>query len=311
MRSWFWRIFISFWLAIMLIAALTFGLGQWMVEERLLLSFYPNLKNYAPQWTQLYEEQGLEAAQSFSKKMAEEQSIFAAVITADGVLSSTLTPQQNQHRLEKGRGPRHSEAKHKRPGPGPAARHGADPANANNSLREMHRINHEYTSSSSGNTYLFRFVLPVEEGLRSWHRMLLGPLALLATIIALSLVSWFLSRSITKPINRLREAVKDLGETSYQAEQLASISNRRDEIGILAHDFNRMGERLQNQLTSQRQLLRDVSHELRSPLARLRIALGLAERQAETEKIAPLTWAQLQRECDRLDQLIGEILSLA
>ncbi|RML84623.1 Sensor histidine kinase [Pseudomonas syringae pv. maculicola] len=77
----------------------------------------------------------------------------------------------------------------------------------------------------------------------------------------------------------------------------------------MATDFNRMGARLQSLIGSQRQLLRDVSHELRSPLARLRIALALAERAepAEREKL----WPRLGRECDRLEALISEILALA
>jgi signal transduction histidine kinase len=115
--------------------------------------------------------------------------------------------------------------------------------------------------------------------------------------------------SITRPLSRLRGAVHDLGQTTYQQNSLAKLANRRDEFGVLATDFNRMGARLQSLIGSQRQLLRDVSHELRSPLARLRIALALAERAnpEEREKL----WPRLTRECDRLEALISEILVLA
>uniref|UniRef100_UPI0003649F9F sensor histidine kinase n=2 Tax=Pseudomonas TaxID=286 RepID=UPI0003649F9F len=71
----------------------------------------------------------------------------------------------------------------------------------------------------------------------------------------------------------------------------------------------RMGSRLQSLIGSQRQLLRDVSHELRSPLARLRIALALAERATAEER--ERLWPRLTRECDRLEALISEILVLA
>src|SRR5690606_29863897 len=84
---------------------------------------------------------------------------------------------------------------------------------------------------------------------------------------------------------------------------------RRDELGVLAGDFNRMGARLQSLIGSQRQLLRDVSHELRSPLARLRIALALAERATPVER--EVIWPRLTKECDRLELLISEILELA
>ncbi|MCF5051201.1 two-component sensor histidine kinase, partial [Pseudomonas syringae] len=113
----------------------------------------------------------------------------------------------------------------------------------------------------------------------------------------------------TRPLSRLRGAVHDLGQATYQQNSLAQLANRRDEFGVLATDFNRMGARLQSLIGSQRQLLRDVSHELRSPLARLRIALALAERASpeEREKL----WPRLTRECDRLEALISEILVLA
>ena len=80
-------------------------------------------------------------------------------------------------------------------------------------------------------------------------------------------------------------------------------------IGVLAKDFNRMGARLQSLIGSRRQLLRDVSHELRSPLARLRIALALAERATPVER--EVIWPRLAKECDRLEALISEILELA
>ena len=99
------------------------------------------------------------------------------------------------------------------------------------------------------------------------------------------------------PAQPAARAVHDLGQTSYQQNSLARLAARRDEFGVLANDFNKMGARLQSLIGSQRQLLRDVSHELRSPLARLRIALALAER-AEPEQRQAL-WPRLTRECDR------------
>jgi signal transduction histidine kinase len=128
-------------------------------------------------------------------------------------------------------------------------------------------------------------------------------------LVVLTLFSLLVTLSITRPLSRLRGAVHDLGQTSYQQNSLAQLSGRRDEFGVLANDFNRMGARLQSLIGSQRQLLRDVSHELRSPLARLRIALALAER-AEPEQREKL-WPRLTRECDRLEALISEILALA
>jgi signal transduction histidine kinase len=103
--------------------------------------------------------------------------------------------------------------------------------------------------------------------------------------------------------------VYDLGQTAYQQNSLARLADRGDEFGVLARDFNRMGSRLQDLIGSQRQLLRDVSHELRSPLARLRVALALTERAEPAQR--DQLWGRLTQECDRLEALIAEILALA
>jgi len=85
--------------------------------------------------------------------------------------------------------------------------------------------------------------------------------------------------------------------------------NGRDDIANLVQDFNYMAERLQALAESQRLLLRDVSHELRSPLARLRVGLGLAQRQAPKAMLVHLD--RIECEAKRLNDLIGQILSLS
>jgi len=185
-------------------------------------------------------------------------------------------------------------------------------ARQNNDDRRLpwRRLTDEITSEKTGDTYLFIYRIPHPE-LDAWHRdSLLWPLSALGiALVVLTLFSLLVTFSITRPLSRLRGAVHALGQTTYQQNSLAKLANRRDEFGVLATDFNRMGARLQSLISSQRQLLRDVSHELRSPLARLRIALALAERAnpEEREKL----WPRLTRECDRLEALISEILVLA
>lgn len=134
------------------------------------------------------------------------------------------------------------------------------------------QLSQEYVSPQSNHTYLFIYRIPHPE-LEAWHRgSLLWPLSALGiALVVLTLFSLLLTLSITRPLNRLRRAVHDLGQTAYQKDSLARLARRGDELGTLARDFNRMGERLQSLIGSQRQLLRDVSHELRSPLARLQI----------------------------------------
>ncbi|MDR0251162.1 MAG: HAMP domain-containing histidine kinase [Burkholderiales bacterium] len=296
MRSLFWKIFWSFWLAVVLIGGLTFALGRWMVEDRWLMSFYPNLSSYAPQWTALYEKEGLTAAQQFSLQQARDNNIQASVLSVDGDLLTPLMSRRDIRGMGQGM----------RPGMGQGRDRGMGRGRPN---REDLRINYEYTSGS-GNHYVFRFSLSTHQ-IRAQSRMLFWSLSIFIALFAVTLASWLLSLTITRPIHRLRNAVEKLGKTDYQSVQLAHISRRHDELGMLARDFSRMGEHLQTQIASQRQLLRDVSHELRSPLARLRIALGLAERQNKTHETSPETWEKLQRECDRLDRLIDEILTLS
>ncbi|WP_404938530.1 ATP-binding protein [Pseudomonas atacamensis] len=285
MRSLFWRILASFWLAIALVAGLSILLGHMLNQDAWILSRHPGLNTLAAEWTQTYETQGDEAAQDILEQRKRQYHIDVQVLneTGDPVVRGTF--------------PR---------------RAAAFEARQNNDDRRLpwRRLTDEITSEKTGDTYLFIYRIPHPE-LDAWHReSLLWPLSALGiALVVLTLFSLLVTFSITRPLSRLRGAVHDLGQTTYQQNSLAKLANRRDEFGVLATDFNRMGARLQSLIGSQRQLLRDVSHELRSPLARLRIALALAERAnpEEREKL----WPRLTRECDRLEALISEILVLA
>lgn len=284
MRSLFWRILATFWLAIALVAGLSMLLGRALNQDAWILNQHPGLDELDRQWTELYEQQGEHAAQRLLEERKREYRIDVQVLGESG------------QQVIKGTFPSRAAAFE--------ARHGDD------RRLPWRRLTAEYTSPTSGESYLFIYRIPHPE-LAAWHRgSLFWPLSALAiALVVLTLFSLFLTLSITRPLDRLRGAVHDLGQTAYQQNSLARLATRRDELGLLAKDFNRMGERLQGLIGSQRQLLRDVSHELRSPLARLRIALALAERAeaAEREKL----WPRLRQECDRLEALISEILTLA
>lgn len=284
MRSLFWRIFGSFWLAIALVAGLSMLLGRALNQDAWILNQHPGLENLPAQWVQAYETDGARAAQDVLEQRKRRFRIDTQVLTEAGqpVIRGTFPPRAAAFE-ERNEGERRL---------------------------PWRRLTTDYTSPTSGETYLFIYRIPHPE-LDAWHRgSLLWPLSALGiALVVLTLFSLLLTLSITRPLDRLRGAVHDLGQTTYQQNSLARLAGRRDELGVLANDFNRMGARLQDLIGSQRQLLRDVSHELRSPLARLRIALALAERAepAEREKL----WPRLIRECDRLEDLISEILTLA
>ncbi len=279
MRSLFWRILASFWLAIALVAGLSILLGHMLNQDAWILSRHPGLNTLAQQWTERFEENGEDAAQALLEKRKRRYHIDVQVLNESGdpVVRGTF--------------------------PKRAAAFEARQNDSNDRHLPWRRLTDEYTSPKTGETYLLIYRIPHRESL-------LWPLSALGiALVVLTLFSLLVTLSITRPLSRLRGAVHDLGQTTYQQNSLARLANRRDEFGVLANDFNRMGARLQSLIGSQRQLLRDVSHELRSPLARLRIALALAERASpeEREKL----WPRLTRECDRLEALISEILVLA
>ncbi|HTW73847.1 MAG TPA: ATP-binding protein [Steroidobacteraceae bacterium] len=128
------------------------------------------------------------------------------------------------------------------------------------------------------------------------------------TLLASTFVCFLLARYLSDPVRHLRAATRSIADGDLRVRVSSLIGRRRDELALLAFDFDVMAERLRNLLESQRQLLRDVSHELRSPLARLQIALGLARRpNANLEQ----EFDRIEQETQRLDELIGEILSLS
>jgi two-component system sensor histidine kinase CpxA len=138
-----------------------------------------------------------------------------------------------------------------------------------------------------------------------WH--LVSIPGLLAALLISGLVCLGLAGYLSAPVRRLRTATQALAAGNLGI-RVGAIGLRGDEMGGLSRDFDRMAERLQSLIEAQKDLLRDVSHELRSPLARLQAALGLARRRAEGRADEELD--RIEREAERLNELIGQILSL-
>jgi two-component system sensor histidine kinase CpxA len=129
-------------------------------------------------------------------------------------------------------------------------------------------------------------------------------------------VTFFLAVLIVLPLRRLRAAARQIASGNLSARVNAGFFSRilarlslRDDIDGLMRDFNAMAERLQSLVNAQKLLLRDVSHELRSPLARLAVALELAK-DGPGDSI-PVHLARIERESLRLNSLIGHILSFS
>ncbi len=163
--------------------------------------------------------------------------------------------------------------------------------------------------ASDGHKYTLMLLPPSRAHL--WF--LTAPTRLIGILVGLcatGIICFVLTRYVTRPIGALRTAASRLaaGDLSARAGGGAGAS-RRDEIGSLVHDFDQMAERIENLITTQRRLLSDISHELRSPLARLNVAVGLARRQADPETQTALE--RIEIEADRLNDMLQNLLTLS
>lgn len=127
---------------------------------------------------------------------------------------------------------------------------------------------------------------------------------LLASLLTAALLAWYFA----KPIGSLRHAFAEASAGRLDYRVGALMSKRRDELADLGQEFDRMAQRLQGAMERQRRLLHDVSHEVRSPLARLQAAVGLL-RQKPDSQISAID--RIEEEITRIDRLIAELLKLS
>jgi two-component system sensor histidine kinase CpxA len=122
-------------------------------------------------------------------------------------------------------------------------------------------------------------------------------------LVAAVLLCYWLTYHLTSPVRALQKAVERFGRGDLAAR---TGSTRRDELGQLARAFDRMAGRIATLLDAERRLLLDISHELRSPLARLGVAVELARSGEDLD--AALN--RIQKESDRLNSLVGQLLEV-
>ena len=125
----------------------------------------------------------------------------------------------------------------------------------------------------------------------------------LLVLAAIAILCWLLAVNIASPLRSLAGAVDRFGRGELS---LRVNSKRRDEIGDLARSFDQMAQRIQTLLTAERQLLQDISHELRSPLARLSFAAELTKTADDRNAAA----AKLRKDIDRLTSMVGALLQV-
>lgn len=140
------------------------------------------------------------------------------------------------------------------------------------------------------------------------HSPLFLPLisGMIASLIFSTLLAWYFS----KPIRSLRNAFQEAATGNLSVRLGPSMGKRRDELADLGHHFDQMAEKIEQLMQAQRRLLHDVSHELRSPLARLQAIVGLLRQQPERINDGAML-ERIEKESDRIDSLVNELLTLA
>lgn len=131
---------------------------------------------------------------------------------------------------------------------------------------------------------------------------------LLVSVLVSGTACFLLARYFTRSINALQKATRQIAEGDFSVRIGQQFQGRRDEIADLGRDFDHMTERLEKAMQEQKRLIKDVSHELRSPLARLQIALALAQQRSQGVVDAEL--ARIKQAADYLNDIITDILTL-
>jgi len=158
--------------------------------------------------------------------------------------------------------------------------------------------------TARGDQYVWVAEMPPHRALLSYDHLL--------HLVAMSLIGgafcYWLARYLTAPLTTLRRAANELASGNFAARVGPSLGKRRDELASLGSDFDLMAEQIESLLKAQRRLLGDISHELRSPLARLNVALELARQRAGSEATSALE--RIQHEAENLNEMIGQLLAL-
>jgi two-component system sensor histidine kinase CpxA len=300
-RSIFWKIFLWFWLACLLIVTAIF-LVMWATDPNSLFGEWKTFPvtlflNEPSRCADLYEAQGARALGRYLTELSRHMTnpktggvTFdrAYFFDADGTnLATDDAATTNLSGL---------------------VRQTADNPNIHILKSFDHLFLAKSVAAPSGNRYVF--IASALHETFFWPINWASGLRIVAAIVVAALVCYWLARYVVTPIIQLRSAAQDLaaGDLKTRISQ-QWLLRRGDEFSELATDFNEMASRIENLLGAQRRLIADISHELRSPLTRMNVALGLAYRQINPESEPQLQ--RIGREANRLNDLIRQMLLLS
>ena len=302
MRTLFIKIFLSFWLAMALtsiaysILALSTQIGQVNKLRKSVLADRRHMAEemltmYCQVAPALYEQKGAAPLDRYTRKTAGSSEVLAYLFDAAGrpLFSSGKIPADVLSVAAE------------------AAKNGA----MRSDNGKIHFALATPVTGPAGRRYIAAVSM---ETLPPWALQRWEPIVrsfVIRMAIALlfgGTICYLLAWRLTAPIRKLRTAAQRLASGDLSARVGEARGKRGDEVADLGNDLDRMAERIETLLESQKRLVRDVSHELRSPLARFNVALGLARQHSSSE--ADRYFDRIERDAERLNELIGELLTL-
>jgi two-component system sensor histidine kinase CpxA len=283
----FWKLFFILMLTLILTAGVSTWLGQkWLAENRLIETRLASLARQGETAISLFEAEGTAAYRHWLKRSSRIHRFRGMLLDRHGKRILNRPIPERMRSL------------------------------ADRVLKQKQRINIIHPpmlavavplqGQSESFYWVARSHLSPEQLHKSSEHLLF--IRLISTLLAIIFVSWLLTRMFTRPVRLLQNTIEQLGQGKLTARTPTAVSRRKDELGDLANSFDDMAEQLNSLVNSQKQLLRDISHELRSPLARLQVALELARNECGDKAGEELD--RIGKESERLNELIGEVLTL-
>lgn len=289
MRSLYWKIFTSFWLAIVLIILTT----TWVTSQIAHKSSLPEreqlfMDSYANGAVATFESGQKTALLKWLNQIGISRHMTMYLLSSTGEIIGRDAPPQDVKYV--------------------AENHLKDKLDEGMFKSGRLIISHEILSTSG--TY-YRLAAVSEKPLSYFVRIPWASLTIWLTLAALisGVICYLLSIYLTKPLRYLGQAAKSIatGQLSTRVGYLRG--HGKDEIAVLSDEFDRMAEQLENLIRSKERLIQDISHELRSPLARLNVAIELGRNKAG--HLVNTEFDRMELECLRLNVLINEILEYA
>lgn len=285
-RSLYLKIFIWFWVAMIIINVATFAIFA-LTRPTPIRRSWRDLTQVGPnaqRAAEIYEQSGAAALTSALQQTEKSSGVSATFFDENGKeLSGRAAP----------------------PGAGELIARAAESREIEFNFAGRETIVARPVVSAKGQRYMYVAHIP-----RPTFQQGLQPqlLRLLVILVIGGIFCFWLARYLTTPLLKLRTTTNELAEGNLGARVADKLTKRRDEVGQLGRDFNGMAERLESMVKAQQRLLGDISHELRSPLARLGVALGLARQRSGAEANGSLD--RIERESDNLNEMISQLLEL-